>query len=182
MWSILPHGEEELKGRGRWLNEVETRFIFSSPKNRHQRKTKAASWCDITVQAAPTHIHFSAPFFYSVSFSNGSAENHTNLLIISTHRNWPKKQQPNRRTKKAEGKKLVAHSYTTTTTTTTKPGPLSNFDWEKRDQTPGEDARIQFNQKSDRKKKKKKTFPVDRSGLTELVKRLSEKEVELISI
>jgi hypothetical protein len=79
----------------------------------------------------------------------------------------------------------VAHSYTTaTTTTTTKPGPLSNFDWEKRDQTPGEDARIQFNQKSDRrtKKKKRKKFPVDRSGLTELVKRLSEKEVELISI
>jgi hypothetical protein len=57
----------------------------------------------------------------------------------------------------------VAHSYTTaTTTTTTKPGPLSNFDWEKRDQTPGEDARIQFNQKSDRRtttKKIEKNFP-----------------------
>jgi hypothetical protein len=66
----------------------------------------------------------------------------------------------------------VAHSYTTaTTTTTTKPGPLSNFDWEKRDQTPGEDARIQFNQKSDRRTKKKKTkkisrrsFGIDRVG------------------
>lgn len=31
-------------------------------------------------------------------------------------------------------------------------------------------------------KKNRKKMPVDRSGLTELVKRLSEKEVELISI
>lgn len=185
MWSILPHGEEELKGRDRWLNEVETRFIFSCPKNRHQRKTKAASWCDITVQAAPTHIHFSAPF-YSVSFSNSSAENHTNLLIISTHRNWPKKQQPNRRTKKSRREKTSGtflhhrHHHNHNQTWAAIQFWLGKT-WSNTRRGCANSIQSKIGSENNNKKNRKK-FPVDRSGLTELVKRLSEKEVELISI
>ena len=128
---------------------------FSLPKIAIKEKQKR-SWRDnCPIPCADPFLRI----FFLQRFLLTARPNHTNLLMISTHRNWPKTAGPKNQ--------LVAHSLATA-----EPGPLSILIG-KRDQTPREDAQIQFNHKSGRAKKKN---PVDRSGLTELVKRLSEKE------